>query len=239
MVVERQAVLGRQFAGVVPMRDDPETGHAGPAFDEFPAVVEQGRIAVEIVDEKGANERCIGGVEDHECPDQRCDDAATMDVADEDDRNIGGARESHIGEIAVPQVDLGRGARAFDHHEIGSGGQPLKAFEHCRAEAVAIGEIVAGREGRRAATLHDDLGAAIRLRLEQDRIHVGHRLDPGGASLHGLGAADLAAIAGDGRIVRHVLRLERGDLQPLIGQGPAEAGNDERLPDIGARSLQH
>ena len=47
-------------------------------------------------------------------------------------------------------------------------------------------------------------------------------------------ARPIAAIAGDGRIVRHVLRLERGDLQPLIGQGPAEAGNDERLPDIGA-----
>ena len=35
------------------------------------------------------------------------------------DRAIGGAREAHVGDIALAQVDLRRAARALDEHDIG------------------------------------------------------------------------------------------------------------------------
>ncbi len=43
----------------------------------------------------------------------------------------------------------------------------------------------------------------------------------------------------DAGIVRHVLRLERRHLQPAIGEGAAEPGNDQRLADIRAGALDH
>ncbi len=75
--------------------------------------------------------------------------------------------------------------------------------------------------------------------LQQHRVHVNGCGLPGGAGLQGLGPADLAAIAGDGGIVGHVLRLEGHDLQPAIGEGAAEAGGDQGFADIGAGAHEH
>ena len=65
------------------------------------------------------------------------------------------------------------------------------------------------------------------------------RRDAAGARLQRLGAADLAAVGGDGGVVRHVLRLERRDPQAAIGEGAAQPGDQQRLADIGAGALEH
>ena len=77
------------------------------------------------------------------------------------------------------------------------------------------------------------------LGLQQHRVHRGHRLAARGAGLQRLRAADLAAIGGDGGVVAHVLRLERRDAQPAIGEGAAEPGDDQRLADVGAGAHEH
>ena len=64
-------------------------------------------------------------------------------------------------------------------------------------------------------------------------------LDPGRARLQRLGAADLAAVDGDGRVVRHVLRLEGAYRHAAIGEKTAEAGSDQRVADIGPSAHQH
>ena len=51
--------------------------------------------------------------------------------------------------------------------------------------------------------------------------------------------ADLAAVGGDGGIVRHVLRLEGTHLQPPIGGDAAEPGHQYRFSDIRAGALEH
>jgi hypothetical protein len=66
--------------------------------------------------------------------------------------------------------------------------------------------------------MDDDLGAGVARWLEQHRVHVGVRLDTGGDGLQRLGAADLATIARDCAIQRHVLRLERRDLHAALHQ---------------------
>jgi hypothetical protein len=68
-------------------------------------------------------------------------------------------------------------------------------------------------------------------------VHAGRHA--GSAGLQGLGAADLAAVGGDGGVVRHVLRLERTHAQAALGQGARQAGHDQRLADIGAGALEH
>src|SRR6202011_3820462 len=53
------------------------------------------------------------------------------------------------------------------------------------------------------------------------------------------GPADLAAIGGDHRVVRHVLRLERPHLEAAPGEAAREARDQQRFADIGAGALQH
>ena len=94
------------------------------------------------------------------------------------------------------------------------------------------------RMSRDALAAHDDLGAGSCSGLSRTGFSGGGR-DARGPRLQRLGAADLAAIGGDGGIVRHVLRLERRDPQAAIGEGAAEAGDDQRLADIGAGAHEH
>ena len=89
------------------------------------------------------------------------------------------------------------------------------------------------------AALDDDLGAGVALGLEEHRVHVDGRGDAGGAGLQRLGAADLAAVGGDGGVVGHVLRLEGADAEAAVGEGAGEAGDDEGLADVGAGALEH
>ena len=62
---------------------------------------------------------------------------------------------------------------------------------------------------------------------------------PRGARLQRLGAADLAAVDGDGGVVRHVLRLERRHLEAAPHQRARQARDERRLADIGAGALDH
>src|SRR5271166_1731054 len=60
-----------------------------------------------------------------------------------------------------------------------------------------------------------------------------------GLRLQRLRPADFAAILRDCRVVRHVLRLERADAKAAASEQPAQARDDERLADVGARALEH
>ena len=86
---------------------------------------------------------------------------------------------------------------------------------------------------------HHDLRADIGFRFQQDRVHVGMRLDPAGQCLQCLRAADLAAVHRHGGVVRHVLRLEGAHGQPTPDGRPAEAGNKQGFSDVRSGSLEH
>ena len=94
------------------------------------AVVEQGRIAPEAVDDEAPDHRGVGFVEHRLRADEACDDAAPVDVADEHHRHVGRAGKAHIGDVAGAQVDLRRRARALDENEVGL---VARAARSCRA----------------------------------------------------------------------------------------------------------
>jgi Fe2+ transport system protein B len=85
--------------------------------------------------------------------------------------------------------------------------------------------------------LLEDLGYMARAAFLMDRIM-------GGAGLHGLGPADLAAepvrgpipVDGDNRVVAHVLRFERCHPDSVAGQQSAQSGHDHRLAGVGRGS---
>ena len=66
--------------------------------------------------------------------DQRRDHAAPVDVADQHDRQIRRAGEAHVGDVVLPQVDLGRAAGALDQHQVGLAAQSREALQHIRQQ---------------------------------------------------------------------------------------------------------
>jgi hypothetical protein len=139
------------------VRDDAEAGGAGALFEEVGGFAEKFGIAVEVVDDEAFQARRIGRIEDGEGAGDGRDDAAAMDVADEQDGEIGGGGKAHVGDVAVAQIDLGGGAGALDQHEIAGGRQVAEAFEDGGEVLGAPVHEVARLEGGDAVTAQDHL----------------------------------------------------------------------------------
>ena len=155
------------------------------------------------------------------------DHAAPVDVADQHRGHRRRTGKAPVGDIALAQVEFGRTARALDHHQLGALAQAVKAVQHVGHEA-ALDRLILRAPGRAAhLPLHHDLRAGLALWLEQHRVHVGVGLEAAGPGLQRLRAPDFPAVAGDGSVVGHVLRLEGRDLQPAPGKGPAQPGRDQ------------
>ena len=104
---------------------------------------EQGRVAAKLVDQEARDQRLVLRCEDRDGAEQVGEQPAAVDVADQDDGQVGGARQSHVGQIGCPQVDLGGrpGALADDRVEFGS--QRGQFVGHHIGELVAMGDVVA------------------------------------------------------------------------------------------------
>ena len=174
----------------------------------------------------------------------RGDDAAAVDVADQHDRHVGAGGKAHIGDVARPEVYLGRRPCTLDDDEVGALAHLGPGIEH-RIHQLRLQKLVVARPGlAEHLALHDDLAADVALRLQQHRVHVDRGRGPAGDGLQPLRAADLAAAGlarnvGDGGVVRHVLRLERADGHAAVLRGAAEAGDKHGLADIRAGALEH
>ena len=179
------------------------------------------------------------GIDHRQRADQRGNDAAAFDIANQHHRRTNGAGETEIGQIIVPQIDFRSAAGAFDQNQIALRRQFGKGIENIGQEALAGGEIVAGAHRADTPSAQHDLRPAFRFRFQKDRVHRRHRIASCGPGLQRLGAADLATIDGDRRVVGHVLRLEWRNLEPAFPIGAAEPGNDQRLTGIRAGAHEH
>ena len=145
---------------------------------------EQGRVAAKLVDDEADDHRRVVGRE----RDLRSEKSGRRRRRGRCRRSsatgqFAGAREAHIGDVAVAQVDLGRAARAFDQHEIGVCAHARVAVEH-GAHQLGFQRLIFARP--RIAddfALDDDLRADLALRLEQHRVHVDAGHDAAGARL--------------------------------------------------------
>ena len=170
---------------------------------------------------------------------QARDNAAAIDIPEHHHGHIGGRGKSHIGDVASAKVDLRRAAGALDQDDIGVAGKMRKTLQHRRQQGCFLVQIILCAQRAPALALHDDLRAGVGLRLQQHRVHVHAGRHPRRPRLHGLGAADLAALDRHGGIVRHVLRLERRHLQAATHQRPRKPRDDRRLAGVGAGGLDH
>jgi hypothetical protein len=217
-----------------------EARPAGAISDRRIAVVEKPRIAAKLVDEEALDEGRILRIDHGFGAHELRNHPAAIDIADENHRHAFRLRETHIGDVAGAQIDLGGGARALHQHEIRLTAQDGEAFAHARQQLWLELRVIARARRREALALDDDLRAGLAFRLEQDRVHVDRRRYARSPSLERLGAPDLAAaIIGDGGVVRHVLRLERAHAKPAPGINPRESRDEHGFADIRAGALDH
>ena len=236
---ERQGVLGWQALRFRKVRNKPQRPPSGQARDLLHAVREKAGIAPELIDDEPLHKGDILGIGHHFRSGEARDDAAAVDVANENDGHAARAGEPEIGDVVSSQVDLGHGARAFDEHEIRLTAQTREAIEHGSHELRFQFLILGGLRAANHAALHHNLRPDLTLRLQQNGVHMDAWRDPGGASLESLRPSDLAAIGGDGRVVRHVLRLERPDFEAALAEGAGKPRDDDGLAYIGAGPGKH
>ena len=232
---EGQRILGVQPHLVEP-RDNSEAPQPGSPGQLVQPGVEHGLVAAELVDHIPRQQRPIRVIDDPPVAEDRRQNATAIDVADEHDGQPEPLRQTEIDVVARPQVDLRRrpGPLADD--------QVVRRGEHgirlvCRVSQPRPPADVLARL-QRAARLpaQDDERAAVGRRLEQHGVVQRARLDPSGDRLQVLRAPDLRAVGADHRVVAHVLGLERRDPHALARPRPAQSGDDERLPGVGARA---
>ena len=188
---------------------------------------------------KPATSSRILGVEHRLGADQAGDHPAAVDVADHHHWHVRRAGKAHIGDVGFAKIDLRRAARALDQDEFRVVLNGLKAFKHIWQQLRLQILHLARRRLAEHLALHDHLRADLALGFQQHRVHMHRGLDRGGERLQRLRSADLAAIFGNGGVVRHVLRLERPDDEPALHQRTAKPRDEQRLADARPRALQH
>ena len=229
----RDGVLGVEPEPVA-VRDDAVGGPAGQGLQLGQSGGQQSGVAAELVDQEPADEPLIVGFEHRDRAVQVREQPAAVDVADDHDRQVGGAGQTHVGDVGRPQVDLGRRARAFHDDGVEFCSELMQFVGYHRCQTFPVGEVVPGADGVDDPAVDHQLRGAVTSGLEQDGVETDAGRQARGPGLHRLGAADLTALDRDRRVVGHVLRLERRDPNALAGKQPAQPGDDHGLTGIGS-----
>ena len=79
----------------------------------------------------------------------------------------------------------------------------------------------------------------VRLRFEQQGLHVGVAGNACCLGLHSLSASYLQAFGRGVRVERHVLRFEGCRMIAVLPEDAAEGGGYDALADIAARANEH
>ena len=189
--IEVEGVLGVEPQVLAP-GEHPERGQAGHRLQHVEARSEQPELAAELVDDETGDVPLVGGLQHREGAVQGGEQPAPVDVPDDDDRQVRGPGQAHVGDVAVPQVDLGRAARALADDHVEPAAQVREAGrDGLRQHRLEVLVVEGAGLGDRLSEQHH-LAAGLAARLEQHRVHGRLGLDTSRRGLHRLGAADLA-----------------------------------------------
>ena len=138
------------------------------------AVVEQRRVAAELVDDEARDHRRVGRIDHRLGADEAGDHAAAVDVADQHDRHVGRARKAHVGDVAGAQVDLRRRLPAPSTSTRSASAARLReALQHGAAAAWASSPgIRAPWQLPTTRPCTTTCAPDLALRLQQHRVHV-------------------------------------------------------------------
>ena len=140
---------------------DAQGRNARLLLQELDAGVEQRRIPAELVDDERRDQLALLGREQLHVADQTGEDAAAVDVADEQRGRLRIARHLHVDDVLAAQVDLGRAAGALDDDEVVGGAQPVVGGGDDRPDLRLVGVVLAHRHVADGTAEHDDLAAGL------------------------------------------------------------------------------
>ena len=212
---------------------------AGALLQPVEPAFEQADVAAKAVDDKALDARLLRRREQLQCSHQVREDAAAVDVGNQNHRHVGGFGEAHVGDVAIAQIDFRRTAGAFHQHTVEFGLEPLPAFHHRLHRNALVLVIVAGIQGVEGFAVDDHLRALLGGGFQQHRVEIDARREPRRQRLQRLGAADFAAVGGDGRVQGHVLWLERRDVHTASPEDAAQRGDQRRFAGIRGAALHH
>ena len=240
-VVEHAVFFGQPVA--TPHRQDRERGHAGELLQLLRAGRKQRCVATKTVQHKTADQRAFFRQQQLVRAEQVGERTATVDVGHEQASGLGVQGGAHVDVVARVQVDLGRRARAFDHDDLVVAHQRVEPVACERPQALAAFAPGHGGQVGAHAAHHDHLAGGVVLGLEQHRVHAHLGRGARRQRLKVLRAADLAHRAVDARhdtrVVAHVLRLERRDLQTLPRVPAAQCCCEPALAGAAGRAQHH
>ncbi len=232
---DRERVLGVD-AQMLDPRQHAEHRATSQAGDLLEPRGEDGVVPAELVDDEACDVALVLGRERRDRAQERREDAAAVDVADEDHRYAGGPREAHVRQVRRAQVDLRGAAGSLADDDVVARPQVRQRVSHDRPQLVLELRVAAGVDVGVRPSHDDDLAVAVARRLEEDGVHRDLRGHARSRRLHRLRAADLEAAPRDDRVQRHVLRLERRHADAEAAQPAAQAGGHERLAGVGVRA---
>ena len=159
------------------------------------------------------------------------DDAAAIDVADQNHRHIGGAGKTHIGDIVFAQIDFRRRCRRLRRARDRRLRQ-VRAKLSSTAGISLVSVLVYSRAFAWPITLPcTTICAPCSLcGFKRTGFMSTVGATPRGARLYRLGAADFAAIRRHRGVVRHVLRLERAHFEAAIAKARHRPATISDLP---------
>ncbi len=186
-----------------------------------------------------AQESPLPLVEDFQGADERGEDAAAVDVAHHQHRGAGVPGHPHVDDVVALEVHFAGRAGPFQHDGVELGGQRVVARRRPRPRLRLEADVLADAHVAHRLAADEHLAAGVGVGLKQHGVHPHVGFQPAGLGLDDLGAAHLAAVAGDERVERHVLGLERRHAQAVLEEDAAERGGEDALAGVGTGALEH
>ena len=140
----------------IDVRNDSEDGLSRLLLQEVKGGREEAHITAKFVDDKPLDKRTLLRVEQFQCPHERGECTAAVDVGDQEDGRTEMLCHAHIDDIICLEVDLGGTARPLDHEQIIRGTQTIQRHLNGLPRLERIARVIFPRTHIADRFAHDD-----------------------------------------------------------------------------------
>ena len=124
----------------------PEAVRGGALLEDAHAVLEQRPIAAKLVDGEATKQPAFLGIEQTDRAEHRGEDAAALDVRDENPGCAESADQSQIDEVDMAEVQLADAAGALDHDDVEASGEAVVGGEDVAPQLLHVIVVARGPE---------------------------------------------------------------------------------------------
>ena len=206
------------------------------------ALVEQRTVSPKLIDDNSFYQGTFFRAKQLDRAIDGTEDAASVDVGHKECCRPDSQRHPHVGDIAIPEVQLGNASGSFENNwvvalfqapESGDGLLEQGLFLTFHAEIVFGGQIADG-----PAVEHHLRGGVVG-RFQEDRVHVRVRGDPASLGLNDLRASHLATFGSRVGVERHILCFKGRRMITILLENAAEGRVNDALAGIRTGADEH